>query len=98
MASKTQAPPAVPARTLIGHLSEYQRLLTVLDAQPGTAVVAAEPLSGASAVVRSALEELSAPCVYVDARGALDDTDLAMAIADAAVGVFRPEASAWWTG
>jgi hypothetical protein len=53
MASETQARPAVPARTLIGHLSEYQRLLTVLDAQPGTVVVAADPLSGASVVVRS---------------------------------------------
>src|SRR2546421_6518039 len=98
MPCETPAPPAIAARALIGHLSEYQRLLAVLDAQPGTVVVAADPLSGASAVVRSALEELGAASVYVDARGALDDTDLAMAIADAAVGVFRPEASAWWTG
>lgn len=99
MASEATPHPSPEAsRALIGHLSEYQRLLTVLDAQPGLVVLAADPLSGASAVVRLVLEELASPTVYVDARGALDEMDLGMAIADAAVDALRPEASAWWAG
>ena len=99
MASKpTPDPQRDASRVLLGHLSEYQRLLTVLDAQPGLVVLAADPLSGASAVVRLVLDELAAATVYVDARGALDEMDLGMAIGDAAVGALRPEASAWWSG
>jgi len=86
------------SRALIGHASEYQRLVTVLDAQPGVLVLAADPLSGASAVVRLALGKLGTPAVYVDARAASDEMDLAMAVADAAVGALRPPASAWWAG
>jgi hypothetical protein len=86
------------SRAILGHLSEYQRLVTVLGTQPGLVVLAADPLSGASALVRLVLKQLDSPVVYVDARGALDEIDLGMAIADAAVAALNPQASAWWAG
>ncbi|MCP9491979.1 MAG: hypothetical protein MSC31_19200 [Solirubrobacteraceae bacterium MAG38_C4-C5] len=86
------------ARALIGHLSEYNRLLAVLEAQPGVVVLAADPFSGTTGIVRQLLPELATPAVYADARGILDELDLAMAIADAAVTTLRPAAAAWWTG
>jgi hypothetical protein len=98
MASETRLRTGKASRALIGHLSEYGRLLSVLDSDPGLLVLAADPLSGASEIVRLALEELVMRTVYVDARGALDERDLAMAIADAAVPALRPEAGAWWAG
>src|SRR3954447_3705256 len=96
--SQTTRPDRLGPWALIGHLSEYQQLLAVLDTRPGLVVLAADPLSGASGVVRLTLEELSTPSIYVDARGSLDEMDLGMAIGDAAVAAFRPEAAAWWAG
>ena len=87
---------ATPQRLLIGRLAEYQELLGVLDSRQGLTVVAADPWSGTSAVVCSAIEESSWPCVFVDARSCTDELDLAMAIADATVATLAPEASGWW--
>ena len=85
-------------RAVIGHLSEFERLRALLDALPGIVVLAADPLSGASGVVRAALAVSPHPAVYADARGAQDATDLAICIADAAIAALRPEANGWWRG
>lgn len=85
-------------RALIGHFSEYDRLLAVLEAQPGLVVLAADPFSGATGIVRQLLPGLAAPTVYADARGVLDELDLGMAVAGAAVATLQPAATAWWTG
>lgn len=85
-------------RALIGRLGEYDRLLRVLDTQPGLLAVAADPLSGTTGVIRAVLPELEAASIYVDTRGLLDETYLAMAIADATVTALRPGARAWWMG
>ena len=91
-----QATTITPPRLLIGRLAEYQELLGVLDSRQGLTVIAADPWSGTSAVVRSAIEEISWPCVLVDARSCTDELDLAMAIADATVATLAPQASGWW--
>ena len=68
--SQTTRPDRLGPWALIGHLSEYQQLLAVLDTRPGIVVLAADPLSGASGVVRLTLEELNTPTIYVDAPSA----------------------------
>jgi len=85
-----------PERLLIGRLAEYEELVGVLDSRQGLTIVAADPWSGTSAVVRSAIEEIAWPCVLVDARPCTDELDLAMAIADATVSSLAPEAAGWW--
>lgn len=85
-----------PSRLLIGRLAEYQELLTVLDSRQGLTILAADPWSGMSAVLRSAIEALAWPCILVDARSCTDELDLAMAIADATVTTLAPEAAGWW--
>lgn len=85
-----------PARLLIGRLAEYQELLGLLDSRQGLTVIAADPWSGTSVVLRSAIEEIAWPCVLVDARPCANAVDLAMAIADAAVTALAPDAAGWW--
>lgn len=94
MSDATTTP--TPSRLLIGRLAEYQELLSVLDSRQGLTIVAADPWSGTSAIVRSATEEIDWPCVLVDARSCTDELDLAMAIADATVTTLAPEAAGWW--
>ncbi len=86
------------AEALIGRLAEQRELLDVLDQRPGLTVAAADPLSGTSALVRSAVEELDGAHVVAGARSCADGLDLAMAVADAAVERLAPEAAAWWVG
>ncbi len=85
-------------RLLIGRLAEYEELLGVLDTHQGLTVISADPWSGTSALLQSAVEELQASCVLVDARRCADELDLAMAIADAAVTALAPDAAGWWDG
>lgn len=85
------------AEVLIGRLAEYQELLDTLGQRPGLTVIAADPLSGMSALLASVLEELHGSQVLADARSCADGLDLAMAVADAAVERLAPEAMAWWT-
>lgn len=94
-AEVTSAP---PARWLIGHLSEYQSLLVELDEQPGLHPLIADPFSGTTEVLRTALIEISYPSLYVDARSLVNELDLAMAIGDSAIRTLQPAAEAWWTG
>lgn len=94
----TDATQTPPARSLIGHLSEYQMLLDTLDQQPGLHALIADPFSGTSHMLRAAVAALSYPGLYIDARPLADELDLAMAIGDAAVHVLRPGAAAWWDG
>ena len=86
------------AEALTGRLAEYGELLDVLSERPGLTVVSADPWSGTSNVLSAAIEELDGPCVLVDARGATDSLDLAMAIADAGVAQLAADAAAWWSG
>lgn len=94
-AETTSAP---PARWLIGHLSDYQSLLVELDERPGLHPLIADPFSGTTEVLRTALTELSYASLYVDARPLVDELDLAMAIGDSAIRALQPAAEAWWTG
>lgn len=86
------------AEALTGHLAEYGELLDLLAERPGLVVVAADPLSGTSALLATATVALDGACVFCDARSCLDDVDLGMAIADSAVAKLMPEAEAWWMG
>lgn len=86
------------AEALIGRLAEYRELLDLLTQRPGLTVIAADPLSGTTALVGSVIDELDGAHVVVDARSCADGLDLAMAVADAAVDRLAPEATAWWTG
>ncbi len=89
---------AANAEALVGRLAEYRELLDLLAQRPGLTVVAADPLSGTTALLGSVIEELDGARVIVDARRCGDGLDLAMAVADAAVEGLAPEATAWWTG
>jgi len=84
------------AEALTGRLAEYQELLDVVSQRPGLTVISADPWSGTSGLLATAYQPLS-PMALVDARRAADTLDLAMAIADAAVMSFAPQASSWWT-
>ncbi len=87
-----------PEEVLTGRIAEYQELRGLLDERPGLTVVAADPWSGTSALLREALEGLDGDRVLVDARPAADALDLATSIADAAVEQLEPDAAAWWSG
>jgi hypothetical protein len=85
------------AETLTGRIAPYQELLAMLDEVPGLTVVSCDPFSGTSMLLAAAAEEAHQRCVLVDVRRCGDTLDLAMAIADAAVGVFEGESAPWWT-
>lgn len=87
-------PPA--GELLTGRVAEYGKLLDALAQRPGLLLLSADPWSGTSPMLRSALEDLDLPRVLVDARRCRDALDLAMAIADLAISTFAPEADAWW--
>ncbi len=89
----TQTP---AAKWLIGRLSEHRELRLRLDEQPGLLVLEADPLSGTSALLAHALDDLDRAHVAVDARTLADALDLGMAIADEAVAKLAPSAAAWW--
>src|SRR5579884_445100 len=83
---------------LTGHVAEWGELLASLQEHVGLTVLVADPLSGTSLMLHAALEESGEQFALVDARVCADSRDLAMAIADAAVGAIAPEALAWWQG
>lgn len=83
---------------LTGHVAEWGELLASLQEHVGLTVLVADPLSGASLVLPAALEASGEEHVLVDGRVCADARDLAMAIADAAVGALAPDALAWWQG
>lgn len=85
------------AELLTGRVAEYRELRDNLMERPGMLVVSADPWSGTSALLQSVVDELEQPAVVVDARRCRDALDLALAIADRAVGEFAPDAEAWWT-
>ena len=86
------------ASTLTGRVAEYQAILAALDEAAGATILASDPFSGTTSLLLSAAEEARQPCVIADARRARDTLDLAMVIADAAVRLFSPEATSWWSG
>jgi len=90
----TRVPPA--GEVLTGHVAEYGKLLDALAQRPGLLVLSTDPWSGASPLLRSALEDVEHDFVLVDARRCRDALDLAMAIADRAVSTLAPKADAWW--
>ena len=84
------------AELLTGRVAEYGELLDAIGERPGLLVVTADPWSGTSALLSAALDQVEQPTVLVDARRCRDAMDLAMAIADRAVGEFAREAEPWW--
>lgn len=82
---------------LTGRLTEYGELVEVLEERLGLVVVSADPLSGATDLLRTALEWVDDLHVSVDARACAGSMDLAMAIADAVVSKLIPGAASWWT-
>lgn len=84
------------ARWLIGRMSEHRELTLRLSEHPDLLVIEADPLSGTSAILALALDEVARPAVSVDARGAGDAMDLAMAIAAATIEELAPAAASWW--
>jgi hypothetical protein len=84
------------AELLTGRVAEYGELLDTIGERPGFLVVTADPWSGTSAMLSSALDHVDQPAILVDARRCRDAMDLAMAIADRAVGEFAPAAAPWW--
>jgi hypothetical protein len=85
------------AELLTGRLAEYRELRRSMAEHHGLLVVTADPWSGTSALLQSAVDELDQPAIIVDARRCRDALDLALVIADRAVSEFVPEAEAWWT-
>jgi hypothetical protein len=85
-------------RLLAGHVAERRELAVSIQEHLGLIVLAADPLSGTSTLLEAGLRQSGEQYVRVDARRCADMRDLAMAIADAAVGVLAPEALAWWQG
>jgi hypothetical protein len=83
---------------LTGHVAEWGELLASLQEHLALTVLVADPLSGSSLLLDAALKASGERFVLVDARACPDLRDLAMAIADAAVGAMTPEALAWWQG
>lgn len=86
------------AEALTGHLGEYEEVLVLLAERPGLVVLSGDPLSGTSALLATAAEALEGTYVRCDARSCIDGTDLAMAIADAAIRTLAADAEAWWMG
>jgi hypothetical protein len=88
------------AEARIGHLPEYTDLRELLAEQPGLVVVAADPLSGTSALLATVQDDLAEEGDYLrcDARSCQDSLDLAMAIADSVVHSLAKDAEAWWMG
>jgi len=85
-------------RLLTGRVSEWGELLELLSERHGLTVIVSDPWSGTSALVEEAVKEVDSPAILVDARRCADALDLAMAIADSAVGTLDADASAWWVG
>jgi len=83
---------------LTGHVAEWAELLTALDDRSGLTVIVADPLSGASLLLASALKEARVSHLLVDARTCADARDLALLIADAAIESASPAALPWWQG
>lgn len=97
------APEAAPrrlasGRLLTGRVSEWAELVELLSERHGLTVIVSDPWSGTSALLEEATREVETPAILVDARRCGDALDLAMAIADSAVGTLDADASAWWLG
>jgi hypothetical protein len=86
------------SHSVAGHVAEWEELVASVQEHVGLTVLAADPLSGASLLLNAALRDSGERHVRVDARVCADAGDLAVAIADAAVGVIAGEALAWWQG
>jgi hypothetical protein len=82
-------------RVLTGHVAEWGQLLQTLDQRLGLTVIVADPRSGTSAMLESAMLESGGGFV-VDARRCSNAVDLAQSIADEAVAAYQPDAGAWW--
>jgi hypothetical protein len=97
--ARSQAAKNIPdSQLLTGHVAEWNELLVLLEERRGLTVIVADPLSGTSALLASALEHHTLPSVLVDARRCGNPLDLAMAVADGAIAVLTPDATAWWMG
>lgn len=99
----TMEPEAAPrrlptGRLLTGRVSEWGELLELLSERHGLTVIVSDPWSGTSALLDEAAHEVESSAILVDARRCGDILDLAMAIADSAVGALDADASAWWLG
>jgi hypothetical protein len=84
------------AELLTGRVAEYGQLQSTVAERPGLLVVTSDPWSGTSPMLRSVLDDIEHQAILVDARRCRDAVDLAMAIADRAVGEFAPAAERWW--
>ena len=99
MPPDSKTPTKIPdGQLLTGHVAEWGELLTILAEQAGLTVIVADPLSGTSLLLQSALKENGQLHLLVDARVCADARDLALAIADRAIETVAPEALAWWQG
>jgi hypothetical protein len=99
MMARNRASQRIPdGQLLTGHVAEWNELLLLLEERRGLTVIVADPLSGTSALLASALEHNTLPSVLVDARRCGNPLDLAMAVADGAIAVLTPDATAWWMG
>lgn len=83
---------------VVGRLAEWWGLLETLSEHQALTVLVADPNSGTSPLLAAALVENAEPHLLVDARRCADALDLAMAVADAAIATFEPDATAWWLG
>jgi hypothetical protein len=93
------APRRLPSgRLLTGRVSEWGELLELLSERHGLTVIVSDPWSGTSALLEEAVREVESPAILVDARRCGDALDLAMSIADNAVGTLDADALAWWLG
>jgi hypothetical protein len=87
-------------RYLTGRLAEWSELLETVAQRRGLTVIVSDPWSGTSGLLEQlpTLDELDERPVLVDARRCRDVADLAVAIADGAVGRWAPQALSSWTG
>lgn len=84
------------ASLVTGRVAEWGELLGILEERHGLTVIVSDPRSGTSGLLRAAVAQGGSSRILVDARACGDSLDLAMSVADAAVGALAPEALAWW--
>lgn len=85
-----------PQRAVTGLLDEYRALQAQLSEQPGLLTIRADPWSGTSALLPTALDGLEYSAILADARPCATVGELAQRIASAAIASRAPQASRWW--
>jgi hypothetical protein len=85
-----------PPCAVTGLLDEYRALQAQLSEQPGLLTIRADPWSGTSALLPTALDGLEYSAILADARPCATVGELAQRIASAAIASRAPQASRWW--